>query len=359
MDAQLTFLIRLIADRKYHQRAVDTYTTEPFRGIDWQMQQMQDFGNGLRGTETEWKHLVNQGRGDSRIPRPRRANLLAGRQAGNVPDWRMVQRNGIESSVANVEYFRRTLPETASDFIGNRPFGQTLLPQLKQAGDRAATEWQVFADFLRTTYEAGLKPCATGLSATTGETRRSRGEGGQPCQDRFAAGTEEYEWRVRHVFGDTRSAEELYEYGAQQVALYSRLIQEVVATIAKDAGLQRVNHARCHQPPCKAIHRGTMTSCSRGIAKRPHAPSRTGASTACSTCPDDYKLDILPTPPVLTNSIDAAYYMAPPFKKSGVGRFYLTPTGNDPAKLRLKNRASIADTAIHEGSRATTGTSST
>jgi uncharacterized protein (DUF885 family) len=41
--------------------------------------------------------------------------------------------------------------------------------------------------------------------------------------------------------------------------------------------------------------------------------------------------------------------MAPPFKKSGVGRFYLTPTGNDPAQLRLKKRASIADTAIHEG----------
>jgi uncharacterized protein (DUF885 family) len=65
--------------------------------------------------------------------------------------------------------------------------------------------------------------------------------------------------------------------------------------------------------------------------------------------PRDYKLDILPTPPVLRNNIDAAYYMAPPFKKSGVGRFYLTPTENDAAKLRLKNRASIADTAVHEG----------
>ena len=48
MEAQLTFLIRLMADRKYHQRAVDTYTTEPFRGVDWQMQQMQDVGSGLR-----------------------------------------------------------------------------------------------------------------------------------------------------------------------------------------------------------------------------------------------------------------------------------------------------------------------
>ena len=169
MDAQLAFLIRLIADRKYHQRAVDTYTTEPFRGIDWQMQQMQDFGAGLRGTEEEWKHLVTRVEAIPGYLGRARANLLAGRQADNLPDWRMVQRNGIESSVANVEYFRRALPETASDFIGNRPFGHTLLPQLKQAGDRAATEWQVFAGFLRTTYEAGLKPCATGLSATAGE----------------------------------------------------------------------------------------------------------------------------------------------------------------------------------------------
>jgi uncharacterized protein (DUF885 family) len=52
---------------------------------------------------------------------------------------------------------------------------------------------------------------------------------------------------------------------------------------------------------------------------------------------------------VLRSTIDAAYYPAPPFRASGVGRFYLTPTGNDPASLRLNNKASVADTAIHEG----------
>jgi uncharacterized protein (DUF885 family) len=65
--------------------------------------------------------------------------------------------------------------------------------------------------------------------------------------------------------------------------------------------------------------------------------------------PADYKLDVYPTPPVLRSTIDAAYYPAPPFKTTGVGRFYLTPTGNDPAALRLNNRASVADTAVHEG----------
>jgi uncharacterized protein (DUF885 family) len=65
--------------------------------------------------------------------------------------------------------------------------------------------------------------------------------------------------------------------------------------------------------------------------------------------PADYKLDVVPTPPVLRSTLDAAYYPAPPFKKTGVGRFYLTPTGNDPAALKAQNRASVADTAVHEG----------
>jgi len=65
--------------------------------------------------------------------------------------------------------------------------------------------------------------------------------------------------------------------------------------------------------------------------------------------PATYELEVVPTPPVLRSTIDAAYYPAPPFKRSGVGRFYLTPTGNDPAALKLNNRASVADTAVHEG----------
>jgi len=52
---------------------------------------------------------------------------------------------------------------------------------------------------------------------------------------------------------------------------------------------------------------------------------------------------------VLRSTIDAAYYPAPPFKQSGVGRFYLTPTDNDPGALKLNNRSSVADTAVHEG----------
>jgi uncharacterized protein (DUF885 family) len=67
--------------------------------------------------------------------------------------------------------------------------------------------------------------------------------------------------------------------------------------------------------------------------------------------PQDYKLEVTITPPPLRSSIDgAAYYTAPPFKHGGVGKFYVTPTDNDLAKLREgHNRAKIADLAAHEG----------
>jgi uncharacterized protein (DUF885 family) len=66
--------------------------------------------------------------------------------------------------------------------------------------------------------------------------------------------------------------------------------------------------------------------------------------------PDDYKLDVVETPPPLRSSIDgAAYYPAPPFKNTGVGVYYVTPTGNDLAALQSNNRASLADLSAHEG----------
>ena len=65
----------------------------------------------------------------------------------------------------------------------------------------------------------------------------------------------------------------------------------------------------------------------------------------------DYRLDVTVTPPPLRASIEgAAYYPAPPFKTSGVGRFYVTPTGDDVAQLRQEhNYAAMPDLAGHEG----------
>jgi uncharacterized protein (DUF885 family) len=75
-----------------------------------------------------------------------------------------------------------------------------------------------------------------------------------------------------------------------------------------------------------------------------------GRKTGVFDVPADYKLEVTITPPPLLASIDgAAYYPAPPFKTSGVGRFYVSPTGNDLAALKSNNRAALADLAVHEG----------
>ena len=182
MDAQLKFLIRQIEVRKYHQRAVDTYVTEPFRGIDWHVQQMQDAGNGLRGTEQEWELLLQRVLAIPGYLDHARAHLSDGRRTGNAPDWRMIERNGVNASLASVDYFSRTLTETATASIGNRPFSGALLPRLKEAGERAGTAWKTFAEFLRSTY------------------------GDQGKTDRFAAGTEEYRVASTGTSSATREA---------------------------------------------------------------------------------------------------------------------------------------------------------
>jgi uncharacterized protein (DUF885 family) len=74
-------------------------------------------------------------------------------------------------------------------------------------------------------------------------------------------------------------------------------------------------------------------------------------ATGLFAVPDDYRLDVTVTPPPLRASIEgAAYYPAPPFKASGVGRFYVTPTGDDQAQLREEhNYDAMPDLAAHEG----------
>lgn len=333
MDAQLAFLIREIRDRRYHERAIDTYVAEPFRGVDWQIQQMQDLGGGHLGTEEEWNLVVARVGAIPRYLEHARANLLAGRESRNLPDRRMVQRDGIDGSRANAEYFRVTLHKSAGDYIGDRPFGPALLPRLKEAGAAAAQMWEAFAKFLQDTYD--LKESI----------------------DRFSAGEEEYEWRVHTVLRDPRSAADLFEFGAQQVALYTDRIVEVARNVAREAPLRLPFGTDAEKA---ASVRAVMAYLSKDSPANDdelfrwyreageHAVSY-GRQQGLFEIPGQYRLDVVPTPPVLQSTIDAAYYPAPPFKHSGVGRFYLTPTGNNPAALKLNNRASVADTAIHEG----------
>jgi uncharacterized protein (DUF885 family) len=331
MDAQLGFLIHQLSGR-YQEKSVDSYVAEPFRGVDWQIQQMTDAGNGLLGTEAEWQQVVNRTLATTAYLDVARTNLLAGKSSGNMPDKRMVQRDGIGGSTDNAEYFRVTLPATARGFIGSRAFGPDMMSRLSNAGASAARAWDDFAKFLSANFDVN------------------------EAVDRFPAGEAEYQWRVQNVLRDPRSTAQLFQYGHDQVEFYTNRIHQIAAVVATEAKLG-VNFDEAHR---NASVRAVMDHLSkdsprnddelfqwyRSVGERAVAYGR---QYDLFDIPPTYKLDVVPTPPVLRSTIDAAYYPAPPFKKTGVGRFYLTPTGNDPAALKQNNRASVADTAVHEG----------
>lgn len=332
MGAQLNFIIHQLEDLRLYERAVDTYVAEPFRGIDWQIQQMTDVGNGLLGTREEWALVIRRLGSVPGFLDAARANLQAGIASGNRPDWRMVERDGVGGSRSNAEYFRDTLPELAQRYLGSRPFAAATLQRVRSAAHRAADAFDGFATWMEQAY-AGDRT------------------------DRFAAGEREYEWRVRNNLRESRSAAELFAYGQQQTELYQNRIYQVAEQVAREAGLTLPFGTRDEK---NAGVRAVMDHLGSDSPKDDDellqwyidAGRRAveyGRQRQLFDIPAEYRLDVYPTPPVLRSTIDAAYYAAPPFKQSGVGRFYLSPTGNDAAALRLNNRASVADTAIHEG----------
>jgi uncharacterized protein (DUF885 family) len=331
MGAQMAFL-RDQLDRRYHQRAVDTYVAEPFRGVDWQIQQMKTVGATTLGDEPEWRQVVARLNAIPAYLAVARANLEAGRRSGIIPDRRMVQRDGIAGSRANATYFRTTLPALAKGYLGSQTFSSSMLSGIAGAGAGAARAYEDFALWLERTYP-------------------------DDKMDRFALGEAGYHWRVRTVLRDDRAPADLFEYGARQVEEYTQKIAEVAERISRERGIslpfgssedrawsiRRVMEDLSSESPSndEELLRWYRETGARAVAY--------GRERGMFDVPADYKLDVVPTPPVLRSTIDAAYYPAPPLKKSGVGRFYLTPTGNDPAALREQTRASVADTAIHEG----------
>jgi uncharacterized protein (DUF885 family) len=245
----------------------------------------------------------------------------------------MVRRDGIDGSVANAEYFRTTLAASARGYLGHRPFAGRMHERIRRAGIGAAQAYERFAEFLRATYDPADRA------------------------DRYAVGEREYDWRLEHCLHVARRAAELWDHGAAQVTEYQRRMYEVAEEVARESGL-RLGFGS------DAERRGSVRGVLDFLAKDSPRDDdelfrwyREAAGRAVAygrehdlfDVPRSYRLDIVPTPPVLRSTIDAAYYPAPPFKRSGVGRFYLTPTGNDPAALALNNRASVADTAVHEG----------
>ncbi len=345
--AQIAFVLRQHEGRRYQERAIDTYVLEPFRAIDWQLQGLSSTGGNTYGSDDEWQLVLLRVQKIPMFLDVAAAQLRAGVERQNVPDRRMIRRDGIGTAESTAHYFRVTLPGLAAERMGG-PKKAALLNDLKAASANAARAYaklgdEVAALYFTTSAASTLKP--------------------QYDRDRYAMGEAEYNWALMNNFRLDKTAAALYEESWPVV----EDTQKQMIALAREIGA-----AKKWALPGPELERGggqaggaavrfvfdelskdyprsdtEMVAWYRDAAFRLVAFAR---QTGLFDVPADYKLEVTETPPPLQASIDgAAYYPAPPFRNTGVGRFYVTPTHNDPAALQSNNRAALADLSAHEG----------
>jgi uncharacterized protein (DUF885 family) len=337
--AQIRFQLHQHQVRKYHQRSVDTYTDEPFRAIDFQLQGMTQTGAATYGTADEWSLVADRLGAIPRFLGNAEAQLQAGIAASNTPDYRMLYRNGIKTAESDATYFETTLPKLAAERISG-PQRDALLDRIRAHCTEASRAYRDFRDFVSTTFfndassEAGIKSQFGG--------------------DRFLFGENEYNWALKNNLRVNKTAAQLYDEAwpiveqtqRDMIAVAREIGTKHSWTLPQD-GNEAVRYVFDQLGQDYPKSDAEMIDWYRDAAFRLVDYSR---KTGLFDVPADYKLDVVETPPPLRASIDgAAYYPAPPFKETGVGRFYVTPTDDDVASLKENNRAALADLSAHEG----------
>ncbi len=336
--AQTRFVIRQHQMRHYQERAVDTYVGEPFRAIDWQLQGLTSTGERTQGTPEEWALVIKRVRAIPAFLATAQGQLEAGVASGRVADRRMLERDGLNTSQANATYFSETLPGLAAARLAPGPGREALLSDLRAAGKEAGASYLRFRAFIaRTFFQADgttIKP--------------------EYAADRFALGSSEYDWALTNNFHLDVRSQQLFDESwpivektqAQMIALARQIGQQRGWPLPADgpAAVRAVFDQLSKDYPKSDAE---MVSWYSDAAFRLVDFAR---RTGLFDVPADYKLEVVETPPPLRASVDgASYYPAPPFKQTGVGRYYVTPTGNDPAALQANNRAALADLSAHEG----------
>ena len=336
--AQIAFQLRLHQVRRYQERALDTYVSDPFRAIDWQLQGMTQTGTSTYGTPDEWTLVIRRVNAIPAFFQRAREQLTAGVKSNNLPDGRMIRRDGISTAEATAKYFGDTLPALAAERISGTGRDQ-LLADLRQAAKAAAGAYQAMRDFVADTYfdtraAKTLKPAVAG--------------------DRYAMGEEEYNWALGNNLRTPTTAAQLFD----QAPAVIQETQQLMVSLAQQIG---ASHKWTLPKDGHAVVRAVFDQLSKDYPKSDtemvawyrDAAFRLveyGRKTGLFDVPADYKLEVVETPAPLRASVDgAAYYPAPPFKDTGVGRYYVTPTGNDKAALQGNNRAALADLSAHEG----------
>src|SRR5215210_3947030 len=150
--AQIAFLLRQHQTRRYQERAVDTYVSEPFRAIDWQLQGMTQTGEKTYGTPEEWRLVTQRVSDIPRFLQTAQDQLAAGVKSGNTADHRMLRRDGVKTAEADADYFATKLPETARDRLAAGEASDQMLKQLDDASQKAAESYKKFAEFVCQTF---------------------------------------------------------------------------------------------------------------------------------------------------------------------------------------------------------------
>ena len=163
--SQIGFLLHQHQGRRYQQRALDTYTAEPFRAIDWQIQGLSQTGPTGYGTEDEWKLIVARVKSVPGYLARAREQLAAGVKAGNTPDGRMIRRDGVATSEANARYFAETLPALAAERITGEAKDALIADVCHDVAEEAFAETSTAAaaaDAIRVAAEARTPPSKRG-----------------------------------------------------------------------------------------------------------------------------------------------------------------------------------------------------
>jgi len=350
IQAQIRFLLHQGRDRRYYQRAVDTYVVEPFRGVDWEIQQMKDLGEGNLGTEAEWSALTARVAAIPAYLETALENIREGVSAGNFPDHRMVETEGIKGSKSNAEYFRSKLMDLARAYLSRQDSKDQVLDELTPKSIAAASAYDDFAKSLSDIFQ---EPGAS----DDGAPAKPRALRQAFRSDHYAFGEMEYTWALHNNLNLDTTPTDLFDRGARLVAGTQ---QRMIDTARSIAEARHLTLSWKTPDDARASTRRVLDLLSQDYPKsdgemfqryreKAQAMVAYAREKKMFELPAEYRLDIVETPEVLRDSVDAAYYPAPPFKKSGIGRFYLSPTAGDSGRLKENNLHAMADLCAHEG----------
>jgi uncharacterized protein (DUF885 family) len=343
--AEITFLLHLHQVRRHQQRSLDSYVDEPFRGVDWQIQGMTATGAATYGTEAEWQAVIARLRAVPDYLGIAERQLTAGIGAHSAPDWRVLSQFGLEGCAADADYFSRTLPQIAATDL-NSPNRDALLRELQSVGNEAAAAYRHLRDFVARSFFESEAAAADQAAPVPRSAYRA---------DHFALGEAEYDWALHHNLRLPETAAELFTTSWAVVqgrrAQMVTLAREIAASHKWPAGNDGAETVRQVFEQLSQNAPRTDADMVEGYRTTGQRLVAYARQTGLFDVPADYRLEVTVTPPPLRASIEgAAYYPAPPFKHTGVGRFYVTPTGDDVAQLRQEhNYSAMPDLAAHEG----------